>query len=77
MLVRELLAPDDMKEIAEILCPSVIRPGDYFTCKIDIPQGSQVNIKVGLASNVTDTLIDSTEWMYVPGTKLTKLSKNR
>ena len=30
----------------EIICPDVIHPGDYFTCVVDIPTGTDLKAKI-------------------------------
>ena len=51
----------------EITCPAVIHPGDYFTCVIDMPTGTDLTAEVVMTDDQPDDNSTTTsEVMKVP-----------
>ena len=65
--VAEKPSKDRTLATSELACPVVVTPGDYFTCKVDIPFGTNVRAKVQLIDSVTETMMEQSSWMHLPG----------
>ena len=49
----------------EIICPDVIHPGDYFTCVVDIPTGTDLKAKIEMTDDLNGAA-DESPYMHVP-----------
>ncbi len=69
VVVKEVVSVERTLETAQLNCPLVVTPGEFFTCEIDIPHGSDVRVNVDLANNVTEETRQRTSWnwMFMPG----------
>ena len=57
----------DMDEL-EVYCPSVIHPGDFFNCRIDVPIGSELSAKIEIRDDVNTSQNAYYSEIKVPGT---------